>query len=254
MNSTKILNYVLLGHTNLEATKKKTRQRYVTSRAEFAEVKHELGTRLRLKIVGLGDSTTAGTPGFLSPLEAPPNGRGNPESQYAYWILKTHSDWTVLNRGINGQRSDEILARFEPDVLQEHPDCVIILAGVNDVYQGVPLRLVKTNLLAMYQEASAAKLALVAATILPYNTASASQAKTIHALNHWIKDTANGLRVIFCDTNLAVRDPNDSNRLRSSPDGLHPDVLGYRRMGEALAETIDNSTNSGLIKTRKTIS
>ncbi len=208
---------------------------------------------LQLRIVGLGDSTTAGTPGFLSPLEAPPNGRGNSESQYAYWIMKAHSDWTVLNRGINGQRSDEILARLKPDVLQEHPDCVIVLAGVNDVYQGVPLREVKSNLLAMYQKASAAKLALVAATVLPYNTASASQAKAIHDLNHWIKETANSLRVIFCDTNFAVRDPNDPNRLRSSPDGLHPDVSGYRRMGEALAETIDNSIKLGLIKTRKSI-
>ena len=56
----------------------------------------------RLRIVGLGDSTTAGTPAFLSPLESPPNGRGNPESQYAYWMNQLHPEWTVLNRGING--------------------------------------------------------------------------------------------------------------------------------------------------------
>lgn len=206
---------------------------------------------MQLRIVGLGDSTTAGTPGFLSPLEAPPNGMGNPESQYAYWIMKAHSDWTVLNRGINGQRSDEILARFERDAGQDRPDCVIILAGVNDVYQGVPLKSVKSNLLAIYQKALTAQLAVVAATVLPYNTASASEAKTIRDLNSWIKETANGLRVFFCDTNLAVRDPNDPDRLRSSPDGLHPDVSGYRRLGEALTETIDDCVKSGLIKTRK---
>ncbi len=209
---------------------------------------------MQLRIVGLGDSTTAGTPGFLSPLEAPPNGRGNPESQYAYWIMKAHSDWTVLNRGINGQRSDEILARFERDAEQDRPDCVIILAGVNDVYQGVPLKSVKSNLLAMYQKALAAELAVVAATVLPYNTASASEAKAIRDLNSWIKETANRLRVLLCDTNLAVRNPNDPNRLCDSPDGLHPDVSGYRRMGEALVETIDNSVKSGLIKARKNTS
>ena len=84
---------------------------------------------LKLRIVGLGDSTTAGTPGFLSPLEAPPNGRGNPESQYAYWMMRMHPEWTVLNRGVNGQRSDEILARFERDVLSESPNYVVILGG-----------------------------------------------------------------------------------------------------------------------------
>ena len=44
-------------------------------------------------IIALGDSTTAGTPGFKSPIEAPPNGAGNVESQYAYWLMKTHPDW-----------------------------------------------------------------------------------------------------------------------------------------------------------------
>ena len=83
---------------------------------------------MKLRIVGLGDSTTAGTPGFMSPLEAPPMGKGDPESQYAYWMMRTHPEWTVLNRGVNGERSDEIKARFQRDVLEEKPDYVIILA------------------------------------------------------------------------------------------------------------------------------
>src|SRR2546430_14448941 len=74
-----------------------------------------------LTIVGLGDSTTAGTPAFRSPLEAPPDGEGDPESQYAFWMVRAHPDWTVLNRGINGQRAAEIRARFDRDVLAVHP-------------------------------------------------------------------------------------------------------------------------------------
>ena len=59
-----------------------------------------------ITIVALGDSTTAGTPGHKSPIEAPPHGSGNVESQYAYWLMQTHPDWQVLNRGVNGERSD----------------------------------------------------------------------------------------------------------------------------------------------------
>src|SRR5256885_12376993 len=59
-------------------------------------------------VVALGDSTTAGTPGFRSPLEAPPDGAGNAESQYGYWLGQTHPDWQILNCGVNGERSDEI--------------------------------------------------------------------------------------------------------------------------------------------------
>ena len=60
----------------------------------------------RIRIVALGDSTTAGTPGFQSALEVPPNGRGDETSQYAYWLMRAHPEWEVLNRGVNGERSD----------------------------------------------------------------------------------------------------------------------------------------------------
>jgi len=66
-------------------------------------------------IAAIGDSTTAGTPGFKSPLEAPPDGAGNVESQYAYWLMMRRPDWRVLNRGVNGERSDQIRLRFARD-------------------------------------------------------------------------------------------------------------------------------------------
>ncbi len=71
----------------------------------------------RIRIVALGDSTTAGTPGFQSALEVPPDGRGDETSQYAYWLMRAHPDWEVLNRGVNGERSDEIAARLARDVI-----------------------------------------------------------------------------------------------------------------------------------------
>lgn len=194
---------------------------------------------MKLQIVGLGDSTTAGTPGFRSPLEAPPEGAGNPASQYSYWMMKAHPDWTVLNKGINGQRSDEILARFQRDVIQAKPVYVIILAGVNDIYQGAPLEFVKNNLLVMCQNSISAEIRPVSASVLPYNTASRSEAAAIRDLNSWIEYTANRLGIPFCDTNLAVADPEARDRLRGSPDGYHPDVSGYRTMGESLARALE---------------
>ena len=195
---------------------------------------------MSFRIVGLGDSTTAGTPGFLSPLEAPPDGSGNSESQYSYWIMKLHPDWIVLNRGINGQRTDEILARFDRDVVQERPNCVIILAGVNDVYQGNSMDTIKNNLLALYQKGLAAGIRPVACTILPYNTASDGERKNIRELNKFIEHTARRLGIAFCDTNRAVADPNNPDRLSGSPDENHPDVSGYRNMGTALTHVIES--------------
>src|SRR5262249_61652619 len=88
--------------------------------------------RRMIRIVAVGDSTTAGTPAFTSPREAPPNGDGDVTSQYAYWLMKTHADWEVVNQGVNAQRSDLIAARFDADVIAKRPAVVVIIAGVHD--------------------------------------------------------------------------------------------------------------------------
>lgn len=194
-----------------------------------------------LVIVGLGDSTTAGTPGFLSPLEHPPNGKGNPQSQYAYWMMKSHPEWRVLNRGINGERSDQIRARFQRDVISAAPYYAIILAGVNDVYQEFPDDHIKQNLSLMYASALQGGILPLAATILPYNTMSKQAYNSIRGLNEWIRLTADSMKFPFCDTYSAVVEPSHPDKLRGSPDGLHPDVSGYRSIGEALVRIIEQN-------------
>ena len=108
-----------------------------------------------ITIVALGDSTTAGTPAFKSPIEAPPDGSGNVESQYSYWLTQAHPDWRVLNRGVNGERTDQIRARFVRDVAQAQPAVVVIIAGVNDIYQGRSAETAEHELQAIYDAARA---------------------------------------------------------------------------------------------------
>ena len=190
-------------------------------------------------IVALGDSTTAGTPRFLSPVEAPPDGKGDIKSQYAYWLMQWHKDWTVLNRGVNGERSDQIAARFDRDVLAHKPAVVVIIAGVNDVYDGDPVGAITPRLAHMYERARAAGLPVVACSILPYDTATPDQNARMHAINAWIRQTA--LRapgMAFCDTRTAAASPLDGDRLLESPDRLHPGVAGYRRMAVALVPVV----------------
>ena len=186
-------------------------------------------------IVALGDSTTAGTPAFKSPIEAPPNGTGDEHSQFAYWLMQAHADWNVLNRGVNGERTDQIAARFDRDVLTNHPAVVIILAGVNDVYQGRSVEFAEEQLRAMYDRALAAKIPVVACSIIPYNSATPEQNAKMHAINDWIRaQVAKDARMRFVDTRAATAKAGDLDHLSGSPDGLHPDVNGYRKMAEAL--------------------
>lgn len=191
-------------------------------------------------VVALGDSTTAGTPGFQSPVEAPPDGAGNVESQFAYWLMQAHPDWRVLNRGVNGERADEIGARFARDVAAARPDAVVIIAGVNDVYQGRSADAVQRDLAAIYAAARAAKIPIVAGSIIPYNTATAAQNQTMRAVNGWIREQADAHAesMVFCDTRAAVAEPGAPDRLVSSPDDLHPSPEGYKLMAAALDPAI----------------
>ena len=188
----------------------------------------------------MGDSTTAGTPAFLSPAEAPPDGRGDRTSQYAYWLTQAHPEWDVVNKGVNGERSDQIRARFERDVIDLRPAIVVVIAGVNDVYQGRPAADVIEHLLWMFTRARAAGIRVVAGTIVPYNTATPDQNARMRAVNDWIQrqaDPAAGIAV--ADTRAAVSAPGKPDTLSETADQLHPTPAGYRAMAAAILPAIE---------------
>lgn len=190
-------------------------------------------------IVALGDSTTAGTPGFQSPVEAPPDGRGDPQSQYAYWMMQRHPEWRVVNRGVNGERTDDMLRRFARDVAAQHPQVVIILAGVNDLYEGDPASRIIEQLQALYTRATEQDVTVVACTIMPYAGMNEAQRTAMAQVNTWIRDYSASHGLLFCDLFSVLRDPASPWQLKDSPDGLHPDVAGYRAMGEALTGVLE---------------
>jgi acyl-CoA thioesterase-1 len=176
-----------------------------------------------MTVVALGDSTTAGTPG---------------KTTFADRMMEVRPGWTVLARGVNGERSDEVRERFATDVEPAKPAYVIILAGVNDVYQGRPAEATERDLMWMYRRAKAIGSVPVAATILPFSAATPDQSARIERLNAWIRNAASRERILFCDTARAAADPKDPRRLKGSPDGLHPDVETYRAVGDALVTTL----------------
>jgi lysophospholipase L1-like esterase len=189
----------------------------------------------KTRIVAMGDSTTAGTPGWKSRVEAPPAGAGDETSQYAYWLMQAEPTWEVINQGVNGERSDQILARFDRDVVAHKPAAVVIIAGVNDVYQGRSVQHVVQQLAAMYDRAKQAGLPVVAGTIIPYNSATPEQNARMREINAWIRTTADADPAItFVDTRAAAAAPGNIDRLFDSPDELHPSAAGYRRMADAI--------------------
>jgi len=87
-----------------------------------------------LTIVAIGSSSTAGA-GASSPAASYP-------SRLALELkerLPGH-DITVLNRGVNGDETEDMLARFQTGVLAAHPDLVLWQVGTNSVLRDHPLK------------------------------------------------------------------------------------------------------------------
>jgi acyl-CoA thioesterase I len=87
-----------------------------------------------LTIVAVGSSSTAGA-GASSPAATYPS-RLAVELKQRLPIPEI----TVLNRGVNGDDTENMLARFATDVVAAHPDLVLWQVGTNSVLRDHPLR------------------------------------------------------------------------------------------------------------------
>jgi acyl-CoA thioesterase-1 len=93
-----------------------------------------------LTIVAIGSSSTAGA-GASSPAMSYPSRLGV-ELQTLFPMLPI----TVINRGVNGEESREMLARFDRDVFPAKPDLVLWQVGSNSVLRDRPLSEANTSL------------------------------------------------------------------------------------------------------------
>jgi acyl-CoA thioesterase-1 len=96
-------------------------------------VSHRLAEGKQLTIVALGASSTEGV-GASTPANAYPE-----RLEAELHALFPNIAITVHNKGIGGEDSAQMLARFERDVLAIEPDLLIWQAGVNAAMKGWPL-------------------------------------------------------------------------------------------------------------------
>lgn len=99
----------------------------------FKRVSPKIAAGQPVKIVAIGSSSTAGA-GASSPALTYP---ARLEAELR--ALMPRVSVTVINRGVNGEESRDMLERFERDVFAENPDMVIWQVGSNSVLRDRPL-------------------------------------------------------------------------------------------------------------------
>jgi lysophospholipase L1-like esterase len=109
--------------------------------AEFSQLNYPLRHSARrlangepLTIVAIGSSSTTGA-GASSPAMSYP-------SRLAVELKQRFPgrEITVVNRGVNGQETHEMVARFATDVIASHPSLVLWQVGTNSVLRDHPLK------------------------------------------------------------------------------------------------------------------
>jgi lysophospholipase L1-like esterase len=148
-----------------------------------------------------------------------------------------------LNRGISGQTTPQMLVRFRQDVIDLHPEAVVILAGTNDIAGNTgpeTPEMIEGNFRSMTELAKANGIRVILASILPttrypWRPEVPNPAPEIRELNAWIASYCKEQKITYLDYYDSMAGPDGGMKPGISIDGVHPNAAGYAIM-EPLAE------------------
>jgi lysophospholipase L1-like esterase len=185
-------------------------------------------------VAALGDSITAGSPGFdPDPEQRRLLGFGDdPESQWEHWAARKDLRLEFRNCGVYGQRTDEIAERL--DDCAEGAEVLIVQGGINDIAQGRRVEDAADNLRAIVKRGKELGLRVALVDLLPWNNGFPDADPKIRRLNALIADAARDEAAPLLPFHDTLEDPDHPGLMRPewTSDGDHPTVSGYRRLGE----------------------
>ena len=189
-------------------------------------------------VAALGDSISAGAPLW----DPDPVKRDrirdalNPQSQYQYWAqARLWLRVRFRNCGVGGEIVAQIERRFAR--CTRGAKAVIVQGGNNDVARHHPARVPAAGLRRMVRRAKARGLTVLLAQLVPWSRGSPSAIRAIVRLNERIEAIGRDEGVLVLPFFDALVDPRRPGRMRPDRtiDGYHPDVPGYRLLGERVA-------------------
>lgn len=149
----------------------------------------------------------------------------------------------LINRGISGDRTRELMKRWEKDCIQIQPDVLSILIGINDCWRKydsndeTPIEEYRERLDALLKQAreeTDARIILMEPFVLPYPEDRKEWRVTLDPEIHVVREMAAKYRtgLIPLDgimNQMAVRYGYQA----ISEDGVHPTRLGHQIIAEA---------------------
>ena len=150
------------------------------------------------------------------------------------------TEHSILNKGISGQTTSQMLSRFHQDVIDLKPKLVVILAGINDIAENsgpISLEQIMANIISMCELAKVNKIKIILCTVLPANAfywnPKLQPADKVRDMNQKINMYAKNNKIDYVDYYTAMVDYDKGLQKKYGEDGVHPNLEGYKKM-EAL--------------------
>jgi lysophospholipase L1-like esterase len=155
----------------------------------------------------------------------------------------------VIDRGVGGQTTAQMLVRFRQDVIDLKPLVVHIMGGTDDVAgNGGPttLEAIENNIISMVDLASANNVRVVLASVppagaFPWRPSVSEPAELIVELNDWLRQFALGRGLIYVNYHEPLADERDAMKQTFSNDGVHPNRDGYSVMEPLARRAIERA-------------
>lgn len=169
------------------------------------------------------------------------------------WIKTDPSLFTggLVDRGISGQTTPQMLVRFREDVIALRPQAVHIMAGTNDIAGNTGAATIETvqgHLASMAELARAHGIKVLLASVPPAGAFPWSPDKRpapqIAALNTWLRDYAGRNGFTYVDYHSAMARPDGAMKPGLADDGVHPTVAGYAVMRPIALAAIERTLRS----------
>ena len=177
------------------------------------------------KIVLIGDSITESWKGYSPEFFA--------ENPY------------LINKGVSGETTPQILERFNDDVISLSPEAVIILAGINDIAQNtgyISVSEIFANIINMVEISHSNNIAPILCSVLPASKIAwrpdIKSADLVIELNEKLKGYCIENNMVYVDYFSSMVGEKKELRSDLTYDGVHPDKKGYLIMEKILLETI----------------
>jgi len=151
----------------------------------------------------------------------------------------------LIDRGISGQTTAQMLLRFRNDVIDLKPKTVVILAGINDIAENtgaISVEQIFSNIKSMCDLARANQIKVVLCTVLPAAQfpwrPQINPIEKVLAINEMIRNYARQEKISLVDYFTAMKDAQNGLPKIYSEDGVHPNKEGYEVMKNLLLKKL----------------